>query len=37
MVMKNHPFGSSEEFWAIDESLTQSINKGVILTINIIE
>jgi len=34
MVMKNHPFGSSEEFWAMDESLTQSINKGNILTIN---
>jgi hypothetical protein len=29
MVMKKHPFGSSEEFWAMDESLTQSINNGI--------
>jgi len=26
MVMKKHPFGSSEEYWAMDESLTQSLN-----------
>jgi len=28
MTIKYHPYGSSEEYWAMDESLTQPIMRA---------